>query len=98
MEIDTCIVKSNGPAQVKKGNPQVKLDVIKIDGIKEKLLITKNPDKTLIIEYMTNLSIKFIDYTTIFKEAGLEILGRFMVLNQFMNNKTNYYSNTAALQ
>ena len=42
------------------------------------------------------LSIKLINYTNIFKEVRLEILGRFIVLNQFMDNRTSYCFNTLA--
>jgi len=37
LEIGTCIFKPIGPVQVKQGTPEGKLDLTKIDGIKEKL-------------------------------------------------------------
>jgi len=37
LEVDICKFKPIGPARVKQGTPEGKLDVIKIGGIKEKL-------------------------------------------------------------
>ena len=43
-----------------------------------------------LIHQVIKLSIKLLDYTKMFREARLEILGRFMVLNEFMDNRKNY--------
>ena len=50
----------------------------------------------MLVTWVIKLSIKLIDYTYIFKEARLEILGICMVWNQFMDRRTDYCSNTVA--
>ena len=54
LEIDICIFKPIGPAQVKQGTSEGTLEVIKIGGIKRKIVNCKNPGKTLIREHMIN--------------------------------------------